>query len=66
MTVTVTAVYATVDTVRNAFDDLVSTGIDREKVFADEDNKLVKVMIPESAANEVKEILNRHRPTELR
>jgi 5,10-methenyltetrahydromethanopterin hydrogenase len=66
MTVTVTAVYATVDTVRNAFDDLVSTGIDREKVFADEDNKQVKVMIPESAVNEVKEILNRHRPTELR
>lgn len=66
MTVTVTAVYATVDTVRNAFDDLISTGIDREKVFADEDNKQVKVMIPESAVNEVKEILNRHRPTELR
>ena len=66
MTITITGVYETVDAVRNTFDDLVSTGIDREKVFADEDNKQVKVMIPDSAVNEIKEILNRHHPTELR
>lgn len=65
MTVTVTGVYKSVDAVRNVLDDLVSTGIDREKVYADEDNKQVKVMIPNSAVNEIKEILNRHLPTEL-
>ncbi len=65
MTTTVTGVYDSLDTVHNVIDDLVSTGIDREKVFADEENKQVKVMIPDSAENEIKEILNRHRPTKL-
>lgn len=65
MTRTVTATYESVGTVRNVLDDLVSTGIDREKVFADEENNLVKVMIPDSVEGEVKEILNRHMPTEM-
>lgn len=65
MSKTMTAVYQSVDAVRNALDDLVSTGIDREKVFADEDGKLVKVMIPDAVENEVKEILNRHHPVSL-
>ncbi len=65
MTTTVTGMYDSVDTVRNVIDDLVSTGIDREKVFADEENKQVKVMIPDSVESEIKEILNRHRPTKL-
>ena len=65
MTKTITGTSESADTVRNVLDDLVSTGIDREKVFADQDNKFVKVMIPDSAEHEIKEILNRHRPTEL-
>lgn len=66
MAKTVTGVFDSVATVRNAVDDLVSTGFDREKVFADEDNKEVKVVIPDAAEREVSEILNRHRPTEVR
>ena len=66
MTKTVTAVFASADAVRNALDDLVATGIDREKVFADQDNKLVKVMIPDAVESEVKEILNRHGPVEVK
>ncbi len=65
MTTTVTGVYDSLDTVHNVIDDLVSTGIDREKVFADEENKQVKVMIPDSVEGEVKEILNRHQPTKV-
>lgn len=65
MTVTLTGCYASVDAVRNTFDDLVCTGIDREKVFADEDSRQVKVMIPDSASSEIKEILSRHHPTDL-
>lgn len=66
MTVTVTGCYETVDAVRNTVDDLVCTGIDREKVFADEDNRLIKVMVPDSASNEIREILARHNPADLR
>ena len=66
MAKTVTGVYDSADTVHNAVDDLISTGFDREKVFANEENKEVKVMIPDAAEREVKEILNRHRPIEVR
>jgi len=66
MAKTVTGVYDSTDTVHNAVDDLISTGFDREKVFANEENKEVKVMIPDAAEREVKEILNRHRPIEVR
>ena len=66
MAKTVTGVYDSVNTVRNAFDDLISTGFDREKVFADEDNKEVKVMVPDAAEREATEILNRHQPIDVR
>ena len=66
MAKTITGVYDSVNTVRNAIDDLVSTGIDREKVFAEKDSYQVKVIIPDSAESEVTEILNRHRPKEVR
>lgn len=66
MAKTVTGVYDSAYTAHNAVDDLVSTGFDREKVFADEENKDVKVMIPDAAEREVKEILNRHRLIEVR
>jgi len=63
---TVTAIYDSAGKARNAEDDLVSSGIDREKVFFDKETNQVKVMIPESAEREVTEILNRHDPTEVR
>lgn len=65
MPITVTAVYENADQVINAFDDLVSTGIPREKIFADRDHAEVKVATPQTAVPEIEEILRRHRPTDM-
>ena len=65
MSLTVTGVYKDADAARNAADDLVYSGFDREKVFLDRDAAQVKVMIPDSVEREVKEILDRHSPTEV-
>ena len=65
MTRTVTGVFQEVDAARNAVDDLVFSGFDREKVFLDHDTREVKVMVPDSVEREVKEILDRHGPTEV-
>jgi hypothetical protein len=65
MTVTITGTYESAAQARNAGDDLVNTGIDQEKVFVDEDNKQVKVMVSAAIAAEIKEILNRHKPTQV-
>lgn len=65
MTVTITGTFESVGQARNAGDDLVNTGIDQEKVFVDEDNKQVKVMVSAAIAPEIKEILNRHKPTQV-
>lgn len=59
---TVTANYEKDNTVMSVLDDLINHGIEREKIFADETNHQVKVMIPETIEDEVCEILNRHHP----
>ena len=66
MTKIVTAVYASKDTLKNVHDDLISTGIPLEKIRTDQEKLQVQVMSPESDANEIIEILNRHNPTHLR
>lgn len=65
MTKTVTGDFATEDAMKNAMDDLVSTGIPREKVFMDTENMQLKVIIPAATEPEVIEILKRHEPTRL-
>jgi len=62
MVKTLFAAYSERDAVKNVFDDLVNHGIEREKIYADEDAKEVRVMIPEVMEPEVNEILNRHHP----
>lgn len=62
---TVTAVYSSVDAGRNALEDLVADGFDREKVFLDEDNRQVKVMVPDAVEANAEEILRRHDPEDL-
>ncbi len=66
MTKTITGVFDSADKVANAMDDLVSSGIDREKVFADKEKNQVKVMIPDTIEREIIEFLNRHNPAEVR
>lgn len=65
MTRTITASYRSKDAALNALDELVADGLDREKVFFDAAKTQLKVMIPDSAAPEITEILDRHNPTEI-
>jgi hypothetical protein len=65
MTTTITGVYKSMETIYNAVDDLLATGIDREKIFADEEHCELKVMVPSVIRPEITEILQRHNPTEM-
>ncbi|MDR9440541.1 MAG: hypothetical protein RI841_13765 [Halomonas sp.] len=66
MTQTVTASYGSIDKAANAFDELVSEGFPREKLFLDKEASEVKVIVPEASQPEAEEILNRHEPGEIR
>jgi len=61
----ITATYNSMSTVKNTVDDLISTGIESEKVYADEEHNQVKVMLPDTIEPEIKEILQRHKPIQL-
>lgn len=65
MAKTLTASYASNEAARNAVDELLSDGIDSEKVFLDDATNEVKVMIPGDIEREITEILGRHNPTEI-
>ncbi len=62
---TITATYASKTTVANVVDELINDGIPREKIYGDDATMQVKVMVPETGVAGVKEILNRHEPTEI-
>ncbi len=66
MTEIITAVYASKETVANVYDELVSTGIPREKIKIDADKHQVQVMTPDVSDPEVTEVLRRHQPIEIR
>ncbi len=61
----VTAVYESEDTVTNAYDDLISTGIPSEKIRIDKDKRQIQVMTPDASEPEIVEILGRHKPVKL-
>jgi len=63
MTKTVTAAYSTTAAARNALEELLADGIEREKIFLDTTRAELKVMIPDTIEPEITEILNRHQPT---
>ncbi len=65
MTQTVTAAFGSTDKAVNAFDELVSEGFPREKLFLDKEANEVKVIIPDTSQPEVEEILKRHEPDEV-
>jgi len=62
---TLTASYRSNAAARNAFDELISDGIDREKMFLDTVHAELKVMIPDTIEREISEILVRHNPKSL-
>lgn len=60
MNKTINGSYDNHDQAKNTWDDLIATGIPRDNVFIDEENKLVKVSVPEEVEREVREIFDRH------
>jgi hypothetical protein len=65
MTVIVTALFEAEKAVTNVVEDLVATGIPRDRIALDTDRKRVSVTTGEQAEPEIEEILSRHRPTEV-
>ena len=67
MTETITAFYDTFGKAHAAADDLISTGIDNEKVYLDDrvSELKVMVMVPDAIKGEIMEILQRHKPLQL-
>ena len=59
---TLYAAYSETDAVKSVLDELINHGIDREKIFADENKKEVRVMIPDDIESEINDVLNRHHP----
>lgn len=57
---TINGSYDNHDQAKNTWDDLIATGIPRDNVFIDEENKLVKVSVPAEVEREVREIFDRH------
>lgn len=60
MTRTITVVYSSDGKAVNAYDELVSEGYPREKLYFDKRSNEIKVLVPEASRPEVEEILNRH------
>ena len=66
MSIVLTALYGSDTAIENVVEDLVATGIDRDKIYDDEEQKVVKVMVPASSEAEIREILGRHKPNEVK
>lgn len=62
MTITITATYDNATALANVVDELVNDGIEREKIYRDEDKTQVKVIVHKSIEPAVLEILERHGP----
>lgn len=48
------------DQAKNVWDDLVGSEIPRDNIFIDEDEQVIRVMMPEEEHREIKEIFDRH------
>ncbi len=65
MTKTITGSYDASLKIKNAQEDLIASGIDREKIFRDDDSGQLKVIVPADIEPEIVEILKRHEPTSV-
>jgi hypothetical protein len=61
----IVAVYDSADQITNVVDDLVSTGIPRDRIRVDEHKPRIEVVVADAAQPEIAEILERHQPAEL-
>jgi len=62
---TITATYASAAALKNAVDELVNADIPREDIYHDDTQLQVKVSVPEVGVESVKELLQRHEPTQV-
>lgn len=62
---TITATYDSETTVANVVDELINDGLPREKIYSDDTTMQVKVIVPETGVAGIKELLNRHNPTNI-
>ena len=62
---TITATYDSKAAVANVVDDMINDGLTRDEIYSDDSTLQVKVMVPESGVEGIKELLNRHSPTSI-
>ncbi|MCW8859978.1 MAG: hypothetical protein OQK50_00540 [Deltaproteobacteria bacterium] len=62
MNTTVTVNYDSLNSIKNAVDDLLGVGIPQEKFYVIKSAKQIKVITPKASEPEILELLNRHNP----
>jgi hypothetical protein len=62
MNTTVTMSYGSLDSLKNAVDDLIGIGIPQEKFHVIKDDLQLKVITPKASEPEIRELLCRHNP----
>jgi len=62
----ITATYESRASIRNVVDDLLATGIPREKIRVRGDQHQIQVVGPVTTGPEIIEILQRHQPLAMR
>ncbi|WP_203141845.1 hypothetical protein [Marinobacter mangrovi] len=53
--------YKSPEQAKNVWEDLIASGIPRDNIYIDEDNQVIKVLIPETERREIQEIFDRHK-----
>lgn len=66
MTTTVTATFGSREAVHNTLDDLLDSGLSRETIYTNDQEQLLKVIVPDAIMPEVSEIIGRHHPLDLK
>ncbi len=61
----ITATYASAEALKNVTDDLINIGLPAEEIFADQENRQVKVLAGSAIEPEIREVLARHNPVEI-
>ncbi len=61
----ITATFASAEALKNVTDDLINIGLPAEEIFADKENRQVKVIAGSVIEPEIREVLNRHDPVEI-
>jgi len=62
MQTTVTMSYGSLDSLKNAVDDLLGAGIPQEQFHVIKDDLQLKVITPKVTEAEIRELLDRHNP----